>query len=148
MASPRTLSCLVAAAVALAPLQARADSSDARLHLEQQQQALDLSLQQSRARRLDVSPADARKLDRLHVQQRLEQQQLELQQLARDRALQQQARVHPSDAIDRERDAQRRAFAQERELQNQRFELDRHRLLQSMPRQPLQRPYGAPAAFP
>jgi hypothetical protein len=45
---------------------------------------------------------------------------------------------------DRALDMQRGLFAQERQLQLQRFELDQQRLLQSARPQPLQPPIGAP----
>ena len=121
------------------------NASDARrLHMEQQQHSLELKLRQSvAARNAALSASDVQRLERLHMQQRLEQQQLELQQLQRDRAMRQHARAFPHDTPDPHTELQRELFAQERELQNQRFELDRQRLLQSLPRQPLQPPIGS-----
>jgi hypothetical protein len=73
----------------------------------------------------------------------MEQQRLDLEQVQRDHALRAQARHDPSEPFDRRIEAQREVFSMERQLQNQQFELDRHRLLQSLPRQPLQPPIGA-----
>lgn len=138
----RTLS-LIALALSAWPA-AAADPADARrLHMEQHQHSLELRLKQSNARRADIGAADARRLDQLHLQQRLEQHQLEVQQTQRDRALRQNTVDADPYVADRQAEAQRRLFAQERQLQLQRFELDRQRLLQSMPRQPLQPPVGA-----
>jgi len=138
----RTLS-LIALALSAWPA-AASDPADARrLHVEQHQHSLELRLKQSNARRADLGPADARRLEQLHLQQRLEQHQLEVQQAQRDRALRHDAAGADPHLATRQAQAQRRLFAQERELQNQRFELDRQRLLQSMPRQPLQPPVGA-----
>ena len=111
-----------------------------RFQLEQQQDALNFQLQQSlRGHTSDLAPADARRLDALQLQQRLEYQQLEQQQLQREQSLRQQAAPHDA----RRLAAQRQLFAQERQLELQRFELDRQRLLQSLPRQPLQPPADA-----
>jgi hypothetical protein len=110
-----------------------------RFQLEQQQDALSFQLQQSlRGRTSDLAPADARRLDALQLQQRLEYQQLEQQQAQRELSLRLRA---PDDT--RQLEAQRERFAQERQLELQRFELDRQRLLQSLPRQPLQPPADA-----
>ena len=115
-----------------------------RLQIEQQQDALNLRLQQSlRARQHDLAPEDARRLNQLQLQQRLEQHQLEMHQVQRDRALRQSGSIAP-EFRDRTLDAQRQLFAQERQLQIQRFELDQQRLLQSARPQPLQPPLGAP----
>jgi hypothetical protein len=108
------------------------------LQVQQHQDALNLNLQQSiRSRRYDLNAADERRLDQLQLQQRLEQQQLEQQQLQRDRLL----RYSPApDSFARDSDvaAQREIFAQERQLQLQRFEMEQRQLLNSVPRQPLQ----------
>ena len=70
---------------ALAVFDASADSTRRDLQLRQQQDALNLNLQQSmRARRHDLSTSDARRVDQLHLEQRLQQQQLEHMQIQRD----------------------------------------------------------------
>jgi hypothetical protein len=108
------------------------------LQIQQHQDALNLHLQQSiRARRYDLDAAHERRLDQLQLRQRLEQQQLEQQQVQRDRMW----RHSPGpDSLPRDTDAaaQREIFAQERQLQLQRFELEQRQLLDSAPRQPLQ----------
>ena len=115
-----------------------------RLHIEQQQDAINLDLQQSaRGRRFGLAPAESRRLDQLQLQQRMEQQQLELHQVQREHALR-QSRALPEDSRDRAIQAQRDLFATERQLQIQRFELDQQRLLQSARPQPLQPPLGNP----
>jgi len=115
-----------------------------RLQFEQQQDALNLRQQQSlRTRQHDLAPEDARRLNQLQLQQRLEQHQLEMHQVQRDRALRQSGPIAP-EFRDRTLDAQRQLFAQERQLQLQRFELDQQRLLQSAKPPPLQPPLGAP----
>jgi hypothetical protein len=115
-----------------------------RLQYEQQQDTLNLRLQQSlRARQHELAPDDARRLNQLQLQQRLEQHQLEIQQVQRDRALRQSGSIAP-EFRDRTLDAQHELFAQERQLQIQRFELDQQRLIQSARPQPLQPPLGAP----
>ena len=136
---------LLAVVLALSACSAfAADPADARrLHMEQHQQSLELRMKQSNARRAELGPADARRLEQLHLQQRLEQHQLEVQQTQRDRALRQSTIGADPHVADRQAEAQRRLFAQERQLQIQRFELDQQRLLQSAPRQPLQPPVGA-----
>ena len=136
---------LLAAVLALSACSAfAADPADARrLQMEQHQQSLELRMKQSNARRSELSPADASRLEQLHLQQRLQQHQLEVQQTQRDQALRQSAIGGDPYIADRQAEAQRRIFAQERELQNQRFDLDRQRLLQSMPRQPSQPPIGS-----
>ncbi|HYH40703.1 MAG TPA: hypothetical protein VD867_01870 [Burkholderiales bacterium] len=139
------LAALLAAGLLLASAALPVAAADARrLHMEQQHDALNLQLQQSaRARRHDLGPSDERRLDQLHLQQRMQQQQLDIGQVQRERALRQPARSDPAEPFDRRFDAQREIFSAERQLQSQQFELDRQRLLQSMPRQPLQPPLGA-----
>ena len=110
--------------------------------MEQQRDALNLRLQQS-AGHYALSPSDARRLDQLHLQQIMEQQRLDLEQVQRDHALRARAWADASEPFDRRIDAQRELFSIERQLQNQQFELDRHRLVQSLPRSPLQPPIGA-----
>jgi hypothetical protein len=115
------------------------------LHMEQQQDALRLDLQQALgARRQDLSPGDARRLEQLQLHQRLEQQFLENQQLQRDLQLRhERATVSPD--VRRERvELQRGVFAVERALQMQQFDLQQRRLIRSMPRRPLQPPIGNP----
>jgi hypothetical protein len=110
-----------------------------RFQLERQQDALNLQLQQSmRGRRQDLSATDARRLESLQLQQRLEYQQLEQHQLQQEHRLRRDPA--PSQDLDRRLDLQRELFAQERQLELQRFELDQQRLLQSMRRPPLQPP--------
>jgi hypothetical protein len=108
------------------------------LQIQQHQDALNLHLQQGiRSRRYDLNSADERRLDQLQLQQRLQQQQLEQQQLQRDRLL----RHSPvPDAFARDSDVavQREIFAQERQLQLQRFEFEQRQLLNAVPRRPLQ----------
>ena len=128
------------------PALAASTSEHRRLHVEQQQDALNLQLRQSAAARGHaLSPSDARRLDSLDLRHRIEQQQLELQQSQRERALDRSATALPPEVRESRRQAQREAFAQERLLTLQRFELDRQRELLTMPRQPLQSPLGAPA---
>ena len=132
---------LAAALLTCAAPTAHADGARRELQLRQQQDALNLNLQQSiRSRRYDVSPSDARRLDQLDLQQRLQQQQLDQQQLQRDELLRRDASALPPGVADAHVRAQREAFTQERQLQNQQFELERQRLQQSMPREPLQSP--------
>lgn len=112
-----------------------------RLQLQQQQDALNLDLQQSmRARRHDLGTADARRLDRLHMQQRLQRQQLEHQQLQADRLNRRDAAALPPPAIDTRIAAQDRQFALERQLQMQQFDLEQQQLLNAAPRRSLQSP--------
>ena len=128
---------------------ARADGSRRELQLRQQQDALNLNLQQSlRARRHDLSPSDARRLDQLDLEQRLQQQQLEQQQIQRDERVRRQAGALPPGVGDAHIRAQRDIYAQERALQMQQFEIDRQRVLQSMPREPLQSPAGGTLRLP
>jgi hypothetical protein len=138
----RLLLCATCAAAALHGVTARATDrviQHRQFQLEQQQDALNFQLQQSiRGRASQLAPEDARRLDTLQLQQRLEYQQLEQQQLQRELSLRRQA-PHDTPRLE----AQRDRFAQERQLELQRFELDRQRLLQSMPRQPLQPPLDA-----
>jgi hypothetical protein len=130
-------------------LDAHADSARRELQLRQQQDALNLNLQQSmRARRYDLSPADTQRLDQLDLQQRLQQQQLDQQQLHRDEMSRRDTASLPLGANDAHLRAQRDAYAQERQLQAQQFELDRQRLLQSTPREPLQTPAGGQLRLP
>ena len=118
---------------------ADADFEHRRFQLEQQQDALNLNLQQNmRGRAQDLAPADAQRLEALQLQQRLEYQQLEQQQRLREESLRQS--LPATIEGERQLDSQRRRFAQERQLELQRFELDRQRLLQQLPRQPLQAP--------
>jgi hypothetical protein len=112
-----------------------ATTSAGRHSLQQQQlqDTLDLNLRQSGPRgRADLSTTDALRLDQLHLRQRMEQSQLEQQQLQLDRL----NRNHG------ERDAARdqRLFAQERQLQIQRFDMEQRELLRTIKPQPLQRP--------
>jgi hypothetical protein len=140
---------LLYAALACAATSAHADSSRRELQLRQQQDALNLNLQQGmRARRYDLSPTDARRLDQLDLQQRLQLQQLEQQQVQRDELSRREAGSLPPGVSDAHLRAQREAFAQERQLQLQQFELDRQRLLQSAPREPLQTPSGGQLRLP
>jgi hypothetical protein len=113
------------------------------LQIRQQQDALNLNLQQSiRTRRYDLSPSDARRVDQLELDQRIRQQQLDQQQLVRDEQLRRQVTtLSPADG-DAQLRAQRELFTNERTLQMQQFELDRQRLMQSIPREPLQTPSG------
>ena len=114
------------------------------LQIEQQQDALNLGLQQSlRARRYNIGPADARKADSLHLQQRLEQQQLEQQQLQQEDLLRRSAGWLPPAELNRRLALQRELFSNERQLQIQRFDLDNRALTQSMKQRPLQPPIGA-----
>jgi hypothetical protein len=119
-----------------------ADLELRRLQIEQQRDALNLELQQSLpSRRSDLDPADVRRLEALRLQQRMQYQLVEQDQLHRSRTLRHNP-VLSDDAKDRRLSVQRELFAQERQLMIQRFELDQHRLLQSAPRQPLQRTPG------
>jgi hypothetical protein len=135
--------------LALCALEARADGTRRELQLRQQQDALNLNLQQGmRARRYDLSPSDARRVEQLDLEQRLQQQQLEQQQIQRDELQRRDASVLPPGVADSHIRAQRDLFNQERALQMQQFELDRQRLLQSMPREPLQTPSGGALRLP
>jgi hypothetical protein len=115
------------------------DLEHRRFELQRQQDALNFQLQQGiRGRTQDLAPADARRLDALQLQQRLEYQQLEQQQRQREDVLRRTLPATPE--AERRIDTERDLAAQERQLQIQRFELDRQRLLQSLPQQPLQSP--------
>jgi hypothetical protein len=130
-----------AVALLQAPLVHAADPDfeHRRFQLDQQQDALNLNLQQNlRGRAQDLAPADTQRLETLQLQQRLQYQQLEQQQRVREESLRRS--VPASVEGERQLDSQRQRFAQERQLELQRFELDRQRLLQSLPRQPLQPP--------
>jgi len=124
------------------PLAHSADVDDLqhrRFELQRQQDALNFQLQQGiRGRTQDLAPSDARRVEALQLQQRLEYQQLEQQQRQREDMLRRRLPDTPETA--RRLDGERELAAQERQLQMQRFELDRQRLLQSLPRQPLQPP--------
>lgn len=111
-----------------------------RLQIEQQQDALDLSLQQSVGVRSDISARDSGAVDRLQMDQRLERQQLDQQQLQQEYLLRRSRTSVSADVPDRQVESQRALFSLERQLQAQRFALDQQRLLQSMSRQPLQSP--------
>ena len=110
------------------------------LQLEQQQSALDLALRHHglSTRRYDATSADARRIEALQMQQRLEQQQLEIDHWQRQRALERSAGVPRYDAGRRSAELQRDLFRQERDLQIMRFQLDQHRLEQSLTRRALQ----------
>ena len=109
--------------------------------MEQQRDALNLRLPQSSGEpSYDFSASDARKLEQLHIQQLMEQQRLDLEQVQRYHAL--RARSDASQPFDRRIDLQRELFSIERQLQNQQFDLDRHRIVQSLQRLPLQPPMG------
>jgi hypothetical protein len=128
---------------------AAAEGSRRELQLRQQQDALNLELQQSmRARRYDLSPSDARRVEQLDLDQRLQQQQLEQLQVQRDERARREASVLPPGVGDAQLRAQRDIYNQERTLQMQQFELDRQRLLQQMPREPLQTPAGSALRSP
>ncbi len=115
------------------------------LQLRQQQDALNLNLRQGLAgRQHDLTPSDARRLNQLQLRQRMEQQLLDQQQLQRQHQTRQDAAHLPSDIRRHRHDHERQTFATERELQSQRFDLEQRRLLQSMPRAPLQPPVGNP----
>ena len=139
---PRTFSIVTLSALLVCGA-AHADGARRELQLRQQQDTLNLNLQQGmRARRADLSPADQRRLDQLDLDQRLRQQQLEMHQLNRDEQLRNRASTLPPGAGDAQVRAQHEIFNQERALQLQQFEIDRQRLIQSMPREPLQTPAG------
>jgi len=106
----------------------------ARRSLEQQQleDTLDLSLRQSGPRsRADLSATDALRLEQLHLRQRMEQSHLEQQQLQLERL------NRNRDQRDATREQQR--FAQERQLQIQRFDMEQREFMSTMKPQPLQR---------
>jgi hypothetical protein len=123
--------CASAASAAVAP------------HVLQQQQlqdSLDLDLRQSVPRRADMSPTDTLRLDQLQLRQRLEQQQLEQQQLQQERSS--RNRDFPNAVV------QERRFAQERQLQLQRFDAQQRELVRSIKPQPLQRSPSAGNLLP
>ncbi len=108
------------------------------LHLEQQQNALDLVLRHHAIGAYRYEARDARRIDDLLRRQRLEQQQLEIEQWQRQRALEQRGSVLQEETMRRRADVQRDLFRQELQLQTQRFQLDQNRLMQSLRPQPLQ----------
>jgi hypothetical protein len=113
--------------------------------MQQHQDALNLNLRQGlSARPYDVSPSDARRLDQLQMRQRMERQLLEQQQLQRSFETRYDAATLPPDIRHQRLEHDRQTFATERELQAQQFELEQRRLLQSLPRSPLQPPVGNP----
>lgn len=118
------------------------------LQIRQQQDALNLNLQQSIGRRNDLAPADQRRLDQLELDQRIRQQQLEQNQLVRGEQLRNEAVTLPHGIGDSQLRAQRDIFTQERTLQLQQFEVERQRLLNSAPREPLQTPAGGALRMP
>ena len=145
---PRTFSIAVLSAL-IACSAAHAQNGRRELQLRQQQDSLNLNLQQSmRARRYDLPPVDERRLDQLDLDQRLRQQQLEQHQLGRDHLLRREAEALPPGAGDAHLRAQREIFNQERTLQLQQFEVERQRLQQSVPREPLQTPAGGTSRLP
>jgi hypothetical protein len=114
-------------------------SSAVRHELQQRQlqDTLSLQLRQDMARRNDLAPRDAVRLDQLQLQQRMQQQQLNQEQLR-------------SELLNRDRDPARaaidqRRYAEERAVQLQRFDSEERDLARSLPSQPLQRvqPPGA-----
>ncbi|HEY0337788.1 MAG TPA: hypothetical protein VGC70_10665 [Burkholderiales bacterium] len=124
------LACLACSSVTLA-----ATPSAARHRLEQQQlqDTLDLNLRQSGARsRADLSTTDALRLDQLQLRQRMEQSQLEQQQMQLERLNRNHSELNAA--------REQRLFAQERQLQIQRFDMEQRELLRTMKPPPLQRP--------
>jgi len=116
-----------------------ASSSAVRHELQQRQlqDTLNLQLRQDMARRNDLGPRDAVRLDQLQLRQRMQQQQLNQEQLR-------------NEVLNRDHDPARaaidqRRYAEERALQLQRFDLEERDLARSLPPQPLQRvqPPGA-----
>ncbi|HET7160847.1 MAG TPA: hypothetical protein VFI62_17750 [Burkholderiales bacterium] len=108
------------------------------LQLQQQQDALNLQMQQGmRARRQDLDAEDARRLEQLHMQQRLQQQQLEHRQLLMDNTLRSDRATPDVQARIAARAAQ---FALERQVLMQRFEIEQQQLLNSAQRRQLQPP--------
>jgi hypothetical protein len=100
-----------------------------RLHQQQLQHSLDLSLHQSAARsRLQFSPAERARFDALARSQQLQQQRLHHEQLLRH-----QAGVDPASG-----DLRRRLAAQESALQLKRFEIEQRRFVDSAPPPALQ----------
>ena len=88
----------------------------------------------------DLAPADMRRIDELLMQQRLDQQRLEIEQWLLQREVERRGSVPDEQEKNRRLDRQRDAFQVERDLQAQRFQLERQRLRQSLARQPLQPP--------
>jgi hypothetical protein len=129
----------VALALALSPAAAfdpaGASASRQRLHQHQLQDRLSLETQQNLARnRAGLSPSDKQRLDRLELNQRIEQQRLEMEQTADfQRFSHDAARAR----------IQQRRYDVERELQLQRFYVEQQRLLGTVRPEPLQ-----PAAEP
>ena len=124
------LALLVCSATALA-----AAGVEARRELQQRQleDSLNLNLRQSTPRaRADLSSSDALRLEQLQLRQRMEQQQLEQQQLTLERLHRYRDNRNPQ--------LRQRLFAQERENQLQRFDLEQRELLSTMKAPPLQRP--------
>ena len=112
-----------------------AGTAESRHELQQQQlqDTLDLDLRQSASRaRRDLEPADALRLEQMQLRQRLQQQQLQQHQLQQQRLQHGRADING--------DIQQRLFAQQRELQIQRFDMEQRELLRTMPARPLQRP--------
>ena len=147
----RPIACLLALLASILSLPApaadpRGMASHRRdLQLQQQQDALNLDLRQGlSARRPDLAPSDARRLEQLQMHQRMEQQLLEQQQLQRSYQTRQDAAHLPPEIRHQRLDHERRTFATERELQVQQFDLEQRQLIQSMPRAPLQPPIGNP----
>ena len=92
----------------------------------------------SETNRYDLSPSDARRVRELELQHRLDQQQLELEHQQRLRLLERRHARLPDEHTQHRLLLERDLLRQERALHDRRFELDRQRLLQSMPRQPLE----------
>jgi hypothetical protein len=104
-----------------------------RLEQQQLQDTLDLNLRQSGPRsRADLSTTDALRLDQLQLRQRMEQSQLEQQQSQLERLNRNHSELNAA--------REQRLFAQERQLQIQRFDMEQRELLQTMKPPPLQRP--------
>jgi hypothetical protein len=101
-----------------------------RLHQQQLQDRLSLDLQQSLARnRAGLSQGEQLRLDRLQLQQRMEQQRLDIEQmtdLQRSRHDPDQTRIR------------QRAYDQARDIQLQGFYAEQQRLLGAMRPSPLQ----------
>lgn len=133
---------LAAASLASSAFAQSTGDSSLRLELEQQQSALDLALRHHGLtnRRADAMAADARRIEALQLRQRLEYQQLEIEQWQRQRALERSAALPADDGGRRSVELQRDLFRQERDLQIMRFQLDQHRLEQSITLRPLQPP--------
>jgi hypothetical protein len=90
-------------------------------------------------------PAAAADLGRSAMQRHhLQVEQQQEQQLRRDIQVQRNDGALSSQMRDQRLNARRDAFAAERELQMQQFELQQRRLTDSAPRAPLQPPAGSP----